>query len=348
MDARRRIAQARDMARAVRAGARAHGASPVRVALRARRLRVRGGYEYAEALRQGLLDPRLGADAEARNVSRHRMLEVQHAVNPEALGPLSGEKDAFFRYFTALGIPVPEVYGILGPGVGWRRGGGTLAGADDLAELLGSGLPDELIVKPVEGFQGNGVRLMRRDAIDPGSLLSELRADPAFTDWLIQERLANHPSVAALTSVDTLQTLRVVTLVERSGEVSVLYADFRVALTAGPTDNFRGGRNGNGLSSVRLEDGALGPLRLPRPDASGFTLSRSVPGGATIEGVRLPDWAEALALARAAAIPMLPARTIGWDIALTPGGPVVLEANMFYWPSSAADQGAAARRIVES
>jgi transcriptional/translational regulatory protein YebC/TACO1 len=54
--------------------------------------------------------------------------------------------------------------------------------------------------------------------------------------------------------VDTLQTLRVVTLVERSGEVSVLYADFRVALTAGPTDNFRGGRNGKDAaeSMIRL------------------------------------------------------------------------------------------------
>ena len=285
MDARRRVAQAREMARAVRAGARAHGAIPVRVAVRARRLRARG-YEYTEALRQGLLDPRLGADDEARNVSRHRMLEVQHAVNPKALGPLSGEKDAFFRYLTALGLPVPELYGILGPGVGWRRGGGALAGAADLAESAG------------------------------------LRASG--------------------------RAHRVVTLVEPSGEVSVLYADFRVALMAGPTDDFRGGRSGNGLSSVGLEDGVLGPLRLPRPDRCGFTLSRSVPGGAAIEGVRLPDWAEALALARTAAIPMLPARTIGWDIALTPGGPVVLEANMFYWPSSAADQGAAVRRILES
>jgi hypothetical protein len=340
-------AQARELVRVARAGARAHDAGVLRVARRARRLRARDGYEYAEALRQGLLDPRLDAAAVARNVSRHRMLQIQHAVNPEALGPLSGEKDVFCRYFAALGIPVPELYGVLGTGLGWRRGGGPLERPNDLAELLASGLPEDLVVKPVAGFQGEAVHVLRRDAIDPAALLAELRADPRFSDWLIQERLVNHPEVAALTGSETLQCVRIVTLVERSGDVTVLYADFRLALAGGAADNFRGGRSGNGLASVGVEDGVLGPMRLPRPDACGFRALPSVPGGRRVEGVALPHWPQALALARRAAIPMLPARTIGWDVALTPGGPVVLEANMFYWPSSASDQGAAARRIAE-
>ena len=345
IDLRTTLAQTREMARVIRAGARAHAANPVRVALRARRLRTRDGYTYDEALRQGLLDPALGVGAPVRDVSRHRMLQLQKAVNPEALGPLSAQKDVFFRYFSALGIPVAEVYGVVGTGPGWRRGGGMLADPADLAGLLGSGLPDEVVVKPVDGFQGHGVQVLRREAIDPAELLAELRADPLFADWLIQERLVNHPRIAELTGSQTLQTLRVTTLVERSGEVTVLYADLRLALGEGPADNFRGGRTGNGAASVGLEDGVLGLLNLMRPDGCGFRLTAGLEDGTPVQGFALPDWPETLVLVRRAATAMLPARTIGWDVALTRSGPVIVEANMFYWPSPVANQGAAADRI---
>jgi len=44
----------------------------------------------------------------------------------------------------------------------------------------------------------------------------------------------------------------------------------------------------------------------------------------------LPFWDEACALAETAARHFLPIRTIGWDVALTPEGPVILEGN-FWW-----------------
>jgi hypothetical protein len=341
------VRQARAFARTVRAGSRAHDANPVRVARRARLLRARHGFDYDEALRAGLFDPRL-SDAEcARRVSRHAMLALQRVVNPEALGALSGDKGLFYRYAAALGLPIPEPFGIVGVGLGWRRGGGALADAADLAELLGSGLPEELVVKPLEGFHGRGVRVLRREEIDPGSLMEELAADPAFDGWIIQERLREHPAIAALAPGDALQTLRIATFVERSGEVEVLSADLRLALVAGPTDNFSSGRSGNGLVAVRLADGALGPLRLPRADGCGFDLTPVTPGGgAQVEGVRLPLWPHALALVREGALAMLPARTIGWDIAITEGGPVVVEANMYYWPRSGSEQGDAFDRIA--
>jgi len=275
------------------------------------------------------------------------MLSLQRTVNPEALGALSGDKGVFYRYADALGIPVPDLYGILGVGLGWRRGGAALAGAADLGALLGSGLPDDLVVKPLEGLQGRGVRVLRTRAIDPEALVAELAADPRFTGWIIQERLREHPAIAALSDGEALQTLRIATFTGRSGEVTVLSADLRVALVPGPVDNFSSGRSGNGLAAVRVEDGVLGPLKLPRADGCGFEWMPAVPGGgARIEGVALPHWPATLALMRDAALAMLPARTIGWDVAITEDGPVVVEANMYYWPRSGAQQGDAAARIA--
>lgn len=38
-------------------------------------------------------------------------------------------------------------------------------------------------------------------------------------------------------------------------------------------------------------------------------------------------WEEAFALVRGAAPHFLPLRTLGWDIAITPDGPMIIEAN---------------------
>ena len=46
-----------------------------------------------------------------------------------------------------------------------------------------------------------------------------------------------------------------------------------------------------------------------------------------IEGFQLPVWTEACQLAREAARLFLPLRFVGWDIALTETGPVLVEAN---------------------
>jgi hypothetical protein len=41
----------------------------------------------------------------------------------------------------------------------------------------------------------------------------------------------------------------------------------------------------------------------------------------------LPEWGAACALVLAACPAFLPVRALGWDVALTPEGPVVIEAN---------------------
>ena len=202
------------------------------------------------------------------------------------------------------------------------------------------------MVNPCEGSQGRDVRVLRRDDADPARLHRELVSHPEFDAFLVQERLRDHEVLRALGSGETLQTLRLVTLVERSGEVTVLTADMRVAVTDDPADNFRSGRSGNGVAPVRMDDGVLGLLRLPREDRCGLRRVARAPGsGALVEGLRVPHWEDALALVRRAAPFFLPARTLGWDIALTPAGPVIVETNMFWWPRTDPGQAAVLARL---
>ena len=64
-----------------------------------------------------------------------------------------------------------------------------------------------------------------------------------------------------------------------------------------------------------------------------------------VEGRQLPDWQEAVALALRGAEALLPQRTMGFDVGLTPTGPVIVEANRGYDPYPSARFGAVVRAI---
>jgi hypothetical protein len=359
MRAARALGQARDLVRATHAASRAHRASPVEVVRRARSLRVHGGFEYAEALGLGLLDPALGERERSRQVSRHATVEAQARLNPAGVTPISGEKAIFYPYCAVAGIPTPRLFGIVdSAGVGWNHLLDAPIGPGGLEDFLARDLPGEFVVKPSGGYHGKGVRALRREgglltgagwSGTPGALAALIRDDAEFPVWVAQERLHDHPALARLVGGDTLQTLRVVTLVADDGSVEILYAVLRLAIGGGDSDNFLRGTSGNAVSEVRVADGRLGPLTLARPDGCGFERRTAVPGsGVRVDGAELPLWESVVALVRESAPALLPARTIGWDIAVTPAGPLVIEANMFARMLPIDDPAAALARMWQA
>ena len=90
---------------------------------------------------------------------------------------------------------------------------------------------------------------------------------------------------------------------------------------------------------IDLETGTLTPLLLPGPDGIGSVPHDRIPGdGPPVVGRRVPLFEEAREIVLRAAPHVLPLRTLGWDVAITPAGPVVLEANNF-WGSPAVPLG---------
>lgn len=342
------------------AAGRAYRMSPLQVARCARRLRRAQHYDYREALTEGLLDPRMPEDQRALHGSRHATLLLQRTLNSEAFAPIAGEKAVFYRYCEAAGLRTPRLLGIVDPAAsGWSHSGLPVVGAEGFARFVRDDLPDAWVIKPSAGYHGRGVRVLRRRGealidsdgrtLTPEVLHAELAADGEFGAWVVQELLENHPDLARLIDAPTLQTLRLVTLVDRAGAVEILYGVLRIAVAGGATDNFLAGKSGNGLANVSIADGTLEWVRLARPGGLGFTCAEELPGsGIRVAGMQLPDWEETIALVRRAARAFLPARALGWDVALTPGGPVIVEANMFWWPRSGPEQAVLAERMREA
>jgi len=298
-----------------------------------------------EAFRLGLFDPDFRTDDLSRYCSRKRMTKIQRSLNPPSLAPLLRNKAIFYRFCLAQSILVPALYAIgFGQARNWTHHGRIPGGTEQWLAFLERDLPVEFVVKPVEGAFGQGVRLFRRQNgrfADAGgeehsaAAIWELLRGSYRDGFLIQERLRNHPRLLELTGVEYLQTVRLTTLVGMDHQAHVIHSHAKLITGSNTTDNFHSGLTGNLQARVNLHDG-----RLIRP----VTASRDIPGyillhqhpntGRDIEGFHLPLWDEATALVRQAALRFLPVRTIGWDVALTPAGPVIVEGNIWWDPSN--------------
>lgn len=320
---------------------RAFGGSRLAAVRRLQRLRRRG-FVYEDAVRLGLLDPAIGDDVLRGYASRHVALMAQRQANPDSFQDLTTQKAIFYRYCAAAGLPTPQLIAILHRDTcGWGVGDRVVNGGEDLAALLAE-YPMDLVVKPSDGGKGVGVRVFRREAgmlvdeagaLSPQDLWEVLRSDPDHRCYVIQERMRNREDVAALCSGEALNTIRLVTLVTRSGAREVVQGAIRLGLGGGVTDNFGNGSAGNGIVEIDPATGRMGPLLLARPDGCGFVATPEIPSsGIRIEGVELPGWREALELAYSATGPFLPLRCVGWDIAITTRGPVLVEANREWTP----------------
>ena len=258
--------QARSLVNVTRTGARVYGTSPFSVAVRARRLRIRQGFEYEEALSEGLLDPSLSDAERALHASRHATVEAQRHLNPEATNQLTGDKAIFYGYCAAIGLPIPELYGV----VDVRGGsGGATPGAWSPARP-GSRTSSHTTC-PTSRWSSPPTATTARAcascaAAGPASrpprrprLCSRCCARTPSSRSTCSRSGCSTTRVGAELAGDAPHTVRIVTLLSREGECEVLYAVIGLGLGGGDTDNFRAGRNGNGLAPVDLATGALGP-----------------------------------------------------------------------------------------
>lgn len=143
---------------------------------------------------------------------------------------------------------------------------------------------------------------------------------------ILQRFLVNHPVIRALGN-GSLCTLRVMTVRRDAGAAEELLAVLRIGTGDAPADNFDLG----GIAApVDLESGRCGKAIAKRGDYPVDRLTNNPDSGARIEGLELPHWREAIALAVGAHEALeyrLP--VMGWDVAILEDGPIFIEANRF-------------------
>lgn len=190
----------------------------------------------------------------------------------------------------------------------------SVTGVEELGEFVRRF--DRIITKNPGGVGGNGIAL--RDTADIDDI-DALRGDLLSSgQTLVEEVLVQHPEMARLYP-GSVNSLRVVTYLDPDDEVHVLAAVLKVG-NGGVIDNFS-----NGGMYTMLDDG--GRALHAASDEEGHPFEVHPITGVAITGYQVPLYGEVLALVDTLArrVPALP--YIGWDIAITPDRPVVIEGN---------------------
>ena len=186
---------------------------------------------------------------------------------------------------------------------------------------------DRLFVKPIDGDCGKGTCLLvQRDGrFYDGDRLVELNEFASGNqEFIFQPLIENHPKLKALNPA-TLNTMRIVTCRTRTGEYELWDPGMiRIGRSNAIVDNFAQGGMGVGLT----EDGKLKRYGYSHDKNYKYSKTERHPDSQIIfDGYEIPFYTESvdLILKTHKLFPQL--QTIGWDVAITADGPILVEAN---------------------
>jgi hypothetical protein len=234
--------------------------------------------------------------------------------NPRSHVSMLNDKLETVRVLAQTGVRCIEtLLSVNAAGTIQRRDGAAIT-ADTAAESLRE-YGGTLFVKPIDSRKGYGAFRVRAAEIDAASIAS-------LRNVVIQPAMRNHASIETL-NASALSTVRVGSFVE-DGRCTLLAAFLRVAQGDAVVDNCSQGAIAIG---VDLTSGALNQTGMTLAEYGRRVHAVHPDTGVRFGSVTLPWWRETLDLAERAALGLQPHATLGLDIAITPDGPVFVEAN---------------------
>ncbi len=174
----------------------------------------------------------------------------------------------------------------------------------------------KLIAKPTDTYGGKGVHLVEADALDPEKI--RMLREGKF---LLEEVVIQHPKMASI-NPSSVNTVRVTTILDAEGGFHVENTYLRAGYPGFLVDNLT---SGGVAYPVDPETGIV--VGRGNPTECWKTHLRHPGTGTVMPGFEIPMWKEILQMCEQAAHVQPELRRVGWDIAITPDGPLLIEGN---------------------
>lgn len=239
------------------------------------------------------------------------------ALNGFASGELINNKEKFAEFCLKNDLPTPKPLALVG------NGNMAIKVAAELWQKK------DIVIKPVNGHMGRDIQFgyaegnrnyrYRGKILTVKELLQQIAAEAELEDFLVQERLYNHPELCPLSN-EYLASVRIVTFLGQDHAPAFLAAYIGL-----PYDAITVSNEGRGFP-LDLATGKIlaCPLHPIMPDYKRELIEASQ----LAVGNTLPYWQQAKELVCKAHRLMPDYFSLGWDIAITANGPVILETNI--------------------
>lgn len=232
------------------------------------------------------------------------MYEYQLKMNPPGYRDVLNDKIKFLKHFDEFS------------GREWATLK-MMAKDASLAERIIGSEPYKVVLKKSKGKAGRGIMIVKSGKM-PVSEVLQLMRRKGFD--LIEKFVLQHDGLMQL-SPSALNTIRIITQLHE-GKVIIIAARLRVSVNSN-VDNLTAG---NFAAPVDIESGVVsGPGvygDITKPDVFIHPVT-----GVAIKGFLVPYWKECIELVSKAALSIPGNKSIGWDVALTNKGPILIEGN---------------------
>lgn len=192
----------------------------------------------------------------------------------------------------------------------WEKFGSFISGINN----AGGGIR-RFICKPNGGSQGNGIHVYENWADDKKLYDEIISLGPGY---ILEQWIEQHPFISEMYP-KAVNCLRLIT-VYKDGKANILAG----GLTLGVDSQIANGSHKSIICPVDFETGILNQ---PGADSHGGVYEKHPVTGAQILGVQLPFWDEITLMLDKAAALVPEVGYVGWDIAITPSGPIIIEGN---------------------
>lgn len=172
-----------------------------------------------------------------------------------------------------------------------------------------------IMVKPVDATGGNGIFKLDMTGMDIEQVYNELLESGRT---LIEEYVVQHDDMNKLCP-SSVNTLRIVTL-RKNNKTHIMLRVIRIGDGLHDVDNFHSG----GMYSYFNEDGVI---ICPAMDRENKIYTKHPVTKTKIEGFKIPYYKEAINLAIEASKKVPQVTYVGFDIAITNKGPILIEGN---------------------
>lgn len=173
----------------------------------------------------------------------------------------------------------------------------------------------KIIYKPISGNRGIGIEVFDIDSSNIDDVYEKIVKLPL---GVVEGFVVQHPEIRAL-SEKSVNTIRIVSLFNRKyGDMEIAYAGIRIGGGESVVDNFH---SGGIVAGIDLDTGKV--------ITDGIDLScniyKTTSTGVPVKGFMIPYFSEALDMVKEAGKDL--EGYLGWDVAISENGPVLIEAN---------------------
>ena len=179
---------------------------------------------------------------------------------------------------------------------------------------------EKIFCKPVDAGLGRNTSIITKDTVD--DLTSDTIAMMLTSSFIFQEVIAQHDVLNTI-NASSVNTLRIMSYKNASNEVAIISGFIRVGRKGAIVDNAHAGGI---VIPINSEIGAFNPKGFQLIDNGGGIFTTHPDSGIVFGEVSIPEYDKVKALVKEGST-IFDYPLLGWDVAITPTGPVLVEAN---------------------